>query len=201
MAKRRKGTQTPKKRQQLSRVRRFISRAEKRGYRFPEELKKELAGMSTQRLKRLTPEKLYKMATAISEETGKVVSGTTRRKEARREAAKKAAETRRFKRDLPRQGEIIWTKINNLIDSYNTAGAQYMRDLLAQEVRKFGKKAVLQALAESGEEAISAAETIIYYQDTANTISRAFRNLGELIRSYAPTEAESREMGKAIDAL
>ena len=201
MAKRRKGTQTPKKRQQLARVRRLISRAEKRGFRFSAELKEGLAGMPTQKLKGLTPEKLYKQATAISEVTGKRVSGTERRKEQRKEAAKKAAETRRFRKEMPREGELIWDKMNRLIDSYNTQGAQYMRNLLAQEVRKYGRRAVIQALSEAGEEAISAAETIIYYEDTANTISRAFKNLGELIRGYAPTESESREIGKAIDVL
>lgn len=201
MAKRRKGTQTPKKRRELSRIRRFISRAEKRGFRFQEELKQGLAGMSTQKLKGLTAEKLYKQATAISEETGKRVSGTERRKEERRKAGKMAAETRRFRRELPRKGELILDKMNRLIDSYNTQGAQYMRNLLAQEVRKFGRRTVIKALSEAGEEAISAAETIIYYEDSANTISRAFKNLGELIRGYAPTESESRDLGKTIDAL
>ncbi len=198
MAKRK---QTPKKRQQLSRIRRLISRAEKRGFRFSKELKEGLAGMSTQKLKGLTPEKLYKQATAISEVTGKRVSGTERRKEQRREAAKKAAETRRFRKELPQKGEMIWDKINQLVNSYNTQGAQYMRNLLAQEVRKYGRQTVIKALSEAGEEAISSAETIIYYEDSANTISRSFKNLGELIRGYAPTESESRELGKAIDAL
>ena len=53
---------TPKKKQQLKRVRSFIRRAEKRGYEFPEELKSNLTSLSTQKLKTLTPEKLYKQA-------------------------------------------------------------------------------------------------------------------------------------------
>ena len=49
---------TSKKRQQLKRIRQFISRAEKRGYRFDAEFKNQLTGLSTQKLKNLTPKKL-----------------------------------------------------------------------------------------------------------------------------------------------
>ena len=86
---------TRKKRQQLKRIRQFISRAEKRGYRFDSEFKEQLTGLSTQKLKNLTPKKLYEKSQAISEETGKVITGTERRKEERKEVAQKAQETRR----------------------------------------------------------------------------------------------------------
>lgn len=84
-----------KRRKQLKRIRQFISRAEKRGYRFPEGFKESLPSLSTQKLKSFTAEKLYKnVATAISEKTGKIVKGSERRAEERSEAALKSARTR-----------------------------------------------------------------------------------------------------------
>ena len=50
---------TKKKSQQLKRIRRFISRAEKRGYRFDTDFKNQLTELSTQKLKNLTPKKVY----------------------------------------------------------------------------------------------------------------------------------------------
>lgn len=84
---------TPKKKQQLKRVRSFIRRAEKRGYEFPEELKRNLSSLSTQKLKALKPEKLYKQAQyRIDEDL--TISGEKGRKIERTLAAKKSLRTR-----------------------------------------------------------------------------------------------------------
>ena len=92
MAKRK---QSELRRKELKRIRSFISRAEKRGYRFPTGFAESLKTLSTQTLKSYTPEKLYtQFATAILERTGEVVSGIERRAEERSEAALKAASTR-----------------------------------------------------------------------------------------------------------
>lgn len=106
--------QTPKHAKELKRVRQFISRAEKRGFRFADEFKKSLKEKSTQFLKSLKSEKLYKMATALSE-SGDIISGTKRRKEERSISAKKSAETRKRKKEstnyYPDGGEIIYGNI------------------------------------------------------------------------------------------
>ncbi len=92
MAKRK---QSEIRRKQLKRIRQFITRAEKRGYRFPTGFAESLNTLSTQTLKSYTPEKLYtQFATAILEKTGDVVSGIERRAEERSEASIKAAKTR-----------------------------------------------------------------------------------------------------------
>lgn len=89
--------QTPKKAKNLDRIRKLISRAEKRGYIFPEDLKSDLSNYSTQKLKGLTAKKLYSMAKAVDKETGEIFSGTEYRKRERSLSAKLGALTRKAK--------------------------------------------------------------------------------------------------------
>ena len=158
---------TRKKRQQFKRIRQFISRAEKRGYRFDTEFKEQLTGLSTQKLKNLTPKKLYEKSQAISEETGKVITGTERRKEERKEVAQKAQETRRRHKAEREQREYydyaerdyseyetsyedtILTNIESLIRQYEDSdiavrqyGSSLLQQLLAEEITNYVRKAV-----------------------------------------------------------
>lgn len=99
---------TPKKKQNLRRIRRFIKSAEKRGFVFSSELKENLSSYSTQKLKALTPQKLYKEARySIGGET---VSGERGRKIERTISAKKAVETKKRKREEREQRE--WERIH-----------------------------------------------------------------------------------------
>lgn len=88
---------TTKKKQQLKRIRSFIRRTEKRGYEYPEELKSNLTSLSTQKLRSLTPEKLYKQS--VNKRFGKELTGTEARAIERSLAAKKGAETKRERRE------------------------------------------------------------------------------------------------------
>ena len=93
---------TKKKKQNLRRIRRFIKSAEKRGYQFSQELKKSLSSLTTQKLKSLTPEKLYKHSTyqvkSLEGETIDTLTGEQGRKIERTLSAKKAARTRQYKK-------------------------------------------------------------------------------------------------------
>lgn len=90
---------TKKKKQQLNRVRQFIRRAEKRGYQFTQELKQNLPSFSTQKLKALSPTKLYQQATyelkGVKGETIDTLSGTEFRKIERIISAQKGVRTRK----------------------------------------------------------------------------------------------------------
>ena len=172
---------TRKKRQQLKRIRQFISRAEKRGYRFDTEFKEQLTELSTQKLKNLTPKKLYEKSQAISEETGKVITGTERRKEERKEVAQKAQETRRRHKAEREQREYydyaernyseyetsyedtILTNIESLIRQYEDSdiavrqyGSSLLQQLLDEEITNYGRKAVALACENAPAEAIRA---------------------------------------------
>ena len=109
MAKRRK--QTPAERaysKQVKRIKQFISRAEKRGYQFSEDVlpkrPKRVTQASVRKLAKLTPEKLYKKAVygGLSSE-GEIVPGIEGVKLERSLRAKKSAETRKYRLAEPVQ--------------------------------------------------------------------------------------------------
>lgn len=83
----------------VKRIRQFIYRAEKRGYKFPEiKLPKGAA------IRNLTPEKLYKKAVYGGEATfGEVVSAEEGLKAERSTRAKKSAQTRKEKKEAERR--------------------------------------------------------------------------------------------------
>lgn len=80
------------------RIQSFIRSAEKRGYRFSDNIlpkqPKRIRKESVERLKKLTRTELYKKSTALSE-SGKVVSGLEAERERRSKAAKKGARIRK----------------------------------------------------------------------------------------------------------
>lgn len=82
----------------VKRIKQFIRRAEKRGYKFPE-IKLPKGG----KIRELTPEKLYKKAVYGGEQTfGEVISGEKGRKLERSSSAKKAAQTRKENKEAER---------------------------------------------------------------------------------------------------
>lgn len=85
---------------QIKRIKQFIKRAEKRGYDFPDyvlpEKPQRITKKTLEKLESLTPENLYKKATYGGEATyGEKVTGTEGLKAERKARAKKAAETRK----------------------------------------------------------------------------------------------------------
>ena len=109
MAKRRK--QTPAERsysKQVKRIKQFISRAEKRGYQFSEDVlpqrPKRVTQASVRKLAKLTPEKLYQKAVYGGLASyGEIVPATEGVKLERSFRAKKAAETRKYRLAEPKQ--------------------------------------------------------------------------------------------------
>lgn len=104
----------------VKRIKQFIRKAEKRGYKFPE-IKLPKGG----KIRELTPEKLYKKAVYGGAETfGEIVPAEQGRKLERSARAKKAAQTRKENKEaektffggdyLPIKEDII---ISNFIDT------------------------------------------------------------------------------------
>lgn len=232
---------TEKRRKQLKRIRQFISRAEKRGYRFPTGFRESLTELSTQKLKTLTPEKLYtEFATAISEKTGEVVSGIERRAEERSESALKAARTRiegKFaesiegqllqqqidalaieeyeedwstydadwaRNNLISEGRVVYENILALIDSFPSKGSEDLRRALNEEVNTYGFDRVCASLALAPEQAIQAAQEIIYYPTGGTTSAeahRAFIKMGDIIKGTVRSEQDARSIGEVLDDM
>lgn len=109
---------------QVKRIKQFISRAEKRGYRFEADIlpptPKRVTKQAVQRLKQITPNVLYEKSTTIDYETGEIISGTLGRKLEKQESARKSAETRKRNKKkeqqyYPNGGDII---AYNVVDDF-----------------------------------------------------------------------------------
>ena len=110
MAKKKK--QTPLQleyKKQLKRLKQAISRAEKRGYSFPEDIipkkPKRITRKTVERLKKIKTTDLYEKAEKLDIETGELIPGIEARKLEKSEAAKKVAKTRKEKRYNADKGE------------------------------------------------------------------------------------------------
>lgn len=88
---------------QLNRIRRFIRNAEKRGYSFdidlPTKRPQTVRKRDIERLKRITPETLYKTATYTTE-TGETLTGTEGRKRENKARSYRAARTKALNKSI-----------------------------------------------------------------------------------------------------
>lgn len=108
---------------QINRIKRFIKRAEKRGYSFnfkeptvPKRIRKE----SVEKLKKITPEKLY----ASAEYRGiysdfRIITGIEGKKRERSASAKKAAKTRKIKKEKETEKTPTFDFIAEIISMIN----------------------------------------------------------------------------------
>lgn len=96
---------------QVSRLKLFIRRAEKRGFQFEIDIipkkPKKITTKSIERLKKITPKQLYKKSVYAGEATaGEIVSGVAGRKAEQKLASQRAAETRRLKKETTHPDKI-----------------------------------------------------------------------------------------------
>ena len=110
MAKKQKQTEVEKLySKQIKRIKQFIRRAEKRGFIFEENIMpqkpKKVTKASVRKLEKLTPEKLYKKSLYLEESTGEIEEVQKRRKEERKQSARKAVKTRKERQKARRN----WT--------------------------------------------------------------------------------------------
>ena len=102
MANRKKRTEAQKAYQkERRRLLQAIRRGEKQGYIFPEDivpdLPKRVTKTALKRIKNTKPKDLYKTAEYLYQDTGEVIPAEQRKQEVKREAIRKAKETRKNK--------------------------------------------------------------------------------------------------------
>lgn len=107
MAKRRKQTRAEKAyNRERRRIERQITRMTQRGYDVPENIlpprPKRVTAASVRRLQKITTPKLYERSRYIDVETGELVTGAKGRSLERQATARRAAETRRQRREAVR---------------------------------------------------------------------------------------------------
>lgn len=117
-------------RKEVRRIQRFMRRAERRGYEFDERLqnihfnRRNASRRELERLKKLTPEKMYERSTYSSELTyGEIVSGTKGRELERSAAARKGQQTKQ-RRTAPTVDivDIVMARLQELPDVVRIKG-------------------------------------------------------------------------------
>lgn len=204
-----------------NRIKRFIRNAEKRGYVFEPNLippkPKTITSGSIRRLSKIRPAQLYNKAYAISAVTGQPITVEQRKKEIREEAARKAWETKRRKKDqeeyekiktnrewqqMFNASKLVWDKVQAMIASVSvqqSQSADLLNNLLNSEIKKYGADSVLYSIAQASEDFLSTCEVIIKYHPSSAVSRTAVQHLYTLISGNLPNDAEQAEIDKAID--
>lgn len=102
----------------------------------------------------------------------------------------------------PKEGEKIMENLQKKIDSTSSKGSQILEYVLANEIKRFGRDAVVKALAELPKEYIEKAEKVLYYSDDSKvTTHRTIKNLAEMIQSRILDDNELKDLTEAVDDL
>lgn len=200
---------------EVNRLNRFIKRAEKGGYRFeqnaiPRKVKRPTKA-SIERLKKIKNADLYAKATALSE-TGKVITGTEKRKEERRLASEKAWQTRRRKQDEKQleemqqnktesnpfnMGQIVYRKIKSLITDFwedKGKGARLLKDELETQIKSYGFNAVMYSISQAPSDVLELSEKVAKYRSGSPQSVNALTNLSNLITGEVPDMEKLKEL-------
>ena len=203
-----------------NRIKRFIRNAEKRGYVFQPNLippkPKTITSGSIRRLSKIRPAQLYNKAYAISAVTGQPISVAQRKREIRQEAARKAWENRRRKKDqedynrikfnrewqhMFHASKLVWDKVQSMILNVGvqqSQSADLLNNLLNSEIEKYGADTVLYSIAQASEDFLSTCEVIIKYHPSSAVSRTAVQHLYTLISGNLPSDAEQAEIDKAL---
>lgn len=203
------------------RIKQFIRNAEKRGYVFEPNLippkPKTITSGSIRRLSKIRPAQLYKKAYAISAVTGQPITVEQRKKEIRAEASRKAWETRRRKKDqeeydriksdkewqqMFQASKLVWDKVQSMIANVGvqqSKSADLLNNLLNSQIKKYGADIVLYSISQASEDFLSTCEVIIRYHPSSAVSRTAVQHLYTIISGSLPSEAEQREIDKALD--
>ena len=200
---------------EVNRLNRFIKQAEKRGYRFeqntiPRQVKRPTKA-SIERLKKIKNADLYAKATALSE-TGKVITGTEKRKEEKRLASKKAWQTKRRKQDEKQleemqqnkiesnpfnMGQIVYRKIKSLISDFwedKGKGARLLKDELETQINSYGFNAVMYSISQAPSDVLELSEKVAKYRSGSPQSVNALTNLSNLIIGEVPDMEKLKEL-------
>lgn len=194
---------------ELKRVKQAISRLQKKGYTIASEFK-DLAKLSTQKLKTITPKVLRRTASGYWQ--GEKVSGKELYKKQREELKlirKRKREGVIFEKDNNTyedgtsvddlKADIILRRLYALCDEYDNDVAEYirnnartLRELLDNEISLYGIMAVAISAEENARQNYDTGERIIF-ASTEEKLQYNVNVLRENIRGYIPDESESEQ--------
>lgn len=212
---------------QLSRIKKFVKRATARGYEFAKNIipktPKRITQASLNKLKKMTPESLYKKATFKTFENGKpkTVSGTEGRKIERSRASRKSAATRQAKRDIatkqqraierqyyknepPRLTDMVLRNVEDMISSWEAPINQYARAIkekdhsrlsriLNGQILQLGRDVVAQRLEANADRVLYIVNRVLYSSDEP-MIDNYLVEFANIIKGDSLTMEESAEL-------
>lgn len=217
---------TPKKQRHIRRIKRFISSAEKRGYSFPQELKENLTTYSVQKLKTLTPQRLYKQATygtgeyTMSGERARYIERSTSAKKGARTRARRqwirehqaeinAIDTSSYDYDdyTPKFTDIVLSNIEEMIEQAKShkwaqivSNGNILDAYLQQEISNYGRDKVATACEQAPDE--TKAQALACLQSSNDEQAKAHAlSMVMVIRGHIPTVEESKEFTEEFDNL
>ena len=219
-------------RKQRRRVQAFVRRAKKRGYQFIENIvpniPKKITKASVERLKKLTPKKLYEKAEYVDIETGEIKAPKQRQLEVKKEAIKKAKETvQRKKYRKPKYDKItpdiyiptitILDKIREYIESIPSSRAFATRKTGAFFEDFTSKKNSLLSILEDRyadteeydleqefiqkESEIAELIQVITYSSDNESVGYSFVKLAVLIKGSSLSHKEAEDISNEADYL
>lgn len=155
------------------RITSFIRRAEKRGYIIPEgflpRTPKTITAASVRRLKKITPELIYKKSQYAGEASyGEIVSGVRGRDLERSLAAKRAAHTRKLKeteKEISNQDFYTRVVLSNWIAQVKTSNKNIERILMSwlrENIQEYGTKRTAKMLEEGANAGVTVTFEVLY---------------------------------------
>lgn len=147
------------------RIQSFIRRAQKRGYIIPESIlpaiPKNITKSSINRLKKITPDKIYSKSEYKNKETGELVSAKRGRIIERKKATEKAKATRQAKQKSqvyspPKESELTIYNLMQILENFVPSGAHtpYMRQQMESN-RNYALGILQNAIDEMGIEKVA----------------------------------------------
>lgn len=218
MAKRKKQTENQKAYQkERRRLLQAVSRAEKQGYIFPEDVVPELPERVTKKrlenIQKIKPKQLYKKAKFVYQETGEIVPAEQRKQEVKQEAKIKAKETRKRKKKTSTPYIPTYYPTISIIDTIRDRLSELTREAkppIPIENRKNELIAIFEDnvtlygdniedyehYLEVHESEIAELLNVISYDSDAEKVSASFVSLGRLLnmQSLSMSQAENLSM-------
>ena len=182
MAKRKKTPNQKEYAKQIKRIKQTISRAEKRGYIFEDniipEKPKRITKQAIKKLRDIKPNDLYKKARAVDYETGEIFTGLEARKLERKASAKKAAKTRKKKQQkiqkpetqskeayYPSFTDIVISNYRVHIHHFNEHASSLLENWLNKIISTNGADATAKMLNDGAEAGYIVTYQIVYKQE------------------------------------
>lgn len=207
------------------RIKQFVQRAQKRGYVVPDDIVPAVNLKPTEedvaRVRSITPNELYKRIYGVDASTGEAIPGDVERTNRRKEAARRAAETRKLLRETkniektlpPKLGELVLDNVERQIAQFDpsifrstAARLQHyennnkLRGLLDQAIAVEGRVEVGERLFFTGAElAYSTVSTIQYDSDQGN-VEVAIAAFSSWILGRPLTQEEAESIGESYES-